>query len=247
MHKAATGLQMLQKLTLTLTASAGKINAYVRLLFIKFSSAFHTTIPGGELRLLGLDTCKWILDFLIERQTIWVSSRISDTISVSKGSTQGCVVSLLFFTLLTHVCMASFTTLLSSCWWNYSCPNHLFQCTIESVITYCITSCLSGHLHDIQREKAGKACEKQQGRSLVTLTPTHSSNITHCSLCEYVSLLVLFCMPLFFCLCVSMYMCVFTFSPTWFLLSLSNSPVCNLLINSAAAHQRIKAGWAPTR
>lgn len=59
MHKAATGLQMLQKLTLTLTASAGKINAYVRLLFIKFSSAFHTTIPGGELRLLGLDTCKW--------------------------------------------------------------------------------------------------------------------------------------------------------------------------------------------
>lgn len=72
--------------------------------------------------------------------------------------------------------------------------------------------------------------------------PTHSSNIAHCSLCEYVSLLVLFCMPLFFCLCVSMYMCVFTFSPTWFLLSLSNSPVCNLLINSAAAHQRIKAG-----
>lgn len=133
---------------------------------------FTSPFPVEKLRLLGLDTCKWILDFLMQRQTIWVSGCISGTISVSKGSTQGCVVSLLFFTLLTHVCMASFSTLSSSCWWNHSCPHHLCQGTIESVITYCITSCLFGHLHGIQKETAGKACEKQQGGSLVTLPPT---------------------------------------------------------------------------
>lgn len=210
MHKAATGLQMLQKLTLTLTASAGKINAYVRLLFIEFSSAFHTTIPGGELRLLGLDTCKWILDFLMQRQTIWVSSCISDTISVSKGSTQGCDVSLLFFTLLTHVCMASFTTLLSSCWWNYSCPNHLFQCTIESVIIYCITSCLFGHLHDIQRETAGKACEKQQGRSLATLPLFKYSPLFTVWRCVPSS--VVLHAPVFLSLCQYVHVCVYLFS-----------------------------------
>lgn len=96
------------------------------------------------------------------------------------------------------------------------------------------------------KRNSWKSLWKTAGR-ITCHPPTHPSNIAHCSLCEYVSLLVLFRMPLFFCLCVSMYMSVFTFSPTWFLLSLSHSPVCNLLISSAAAHQRIKAGWAPTR
>lgn len=171
---------------------------------------FTPPFPVEKLRLLGLDTCKWILDFLMQRQTIWVSSRISDTIWVSKGSTQGCVVSLLFFTLLTHVCMASFTTLLSSCWWNYSCPNHLFQCTIESVITYCITSCLFGHLHDIQRETAGKACEKQQGRSLVTLPLFKYSPLFTVWICVPSS--VFPHAPVFLSLCQYVHVCVYLFS-----------------------------------
>jgi hypothetical protein len=47
-----------------------KRNAYVRMLFIDYSSAFNTIVPSNlitKLRTLGLNTslCKWILDFLM--------------------------------------------------------------------------------------------------------------------------------------------------------------------------------------
>jgi hypothetical protein len=49
-----------------------KRNTYVRMLFIDYSSAFHTIVPTKlitKLRTLGLGTsiCNWILDFLMGR------------------------------------------------------------------------------------------------------------------------------------------------------------------------------------
>ena len=91
-----------------------KENTYARLLFIDFSSAFNTIIPQQlveKLRLLNVDsgTCTWILNFLSQRQQrVRVGSQTSRTITVSTGSPQGCVLSPLLFSLLTHDCTAKF-------------------------------------------------------------------------------------------------------------------------------------------
>ncbi|KAI5629970.1 gastrula zinc finger protein XlCGF28.1-like [Silurus asotus] len=85
-------------------------DSYVRMLFIDFSSAFNTIIPQHlieKLRLLGLNTslCNWILDFLTERpQSVRIGNSISSTTTLSTGAPQGCVLSPLLFTLLTHDC-----------------------------------------------------------------------------------------------------------------------------------------------
>ncbi|KAI5606429.1 gastrula zinc finger protein XlCGF28.1-like [Silurus asotus] len=87
-------------------------DSYVRMLFIDFSSAFNTIIPQHlieKLNLLGLNTslCNWILDFLTERpQSIRIGNSISNTTTLSTGAPQGCVLSPLLFTLLTHDCVA---------------------------------------------------------------------------------------------------------------------------------------------
>ncbi|KAI3354593.1 hypothetical protein L3Q82_019099 [Scortum barcoo] len=72
-----------------------KKDSYVRMLFIDFSSAFNTIIPQQlicKLDKLGLSTslCNWLLDFLSQRP--------------QAGTPQGCVLSPLLFTLLTHDC-----------------------------------------------------------------------------------------------------------------------------------------------
>ncbi|KAI5608961.1 hypothetical protein C0J50_6530 [Silurus asotus] len=85
-------------------------DSYVRMLFIDFSSAFNTIIPQHlieKLSLLGLNTslCNWILDFLTKRpQSVWIGNSISSTTTLSTGAPQGCVLSPLLFTLLTHDC-----------------------------------------------------------------------------------------------------------------------------------------------
>ncbi|KAF7690055.1 hypothetical protein HF521_011859 [Silurus meridionalis] len=85
-------------------------DSYVRMLFIDFSSAFNTIIPQHlieKLSLLGLNTslCNWILDFLTERpQSVQIGNSISSTTTLSTGAPQGCVLSPLLFTLLTHDC-----------------------------------------------------------------------------------------------------------------------------------------------
>ncbi|KAI5614754.1 gastrula zinc finger protein XlCGF28.1-like, partial [Silurus asotus] len=85
-------------------------DSYVRMLFIDFSSAFNTIIPQHlieKLSLLGLNTslCNWILDFLTERpQSVRIGNSISSTTTLSTGAPQGCVLSPLLFTLLTHDC-----------------------------------------------------------------------------------------------------------------------------------------------
>uniref|UniRef100_A0A8C5EG57 Reverse transcriptase domain-containing protein n=1 Tax=Gouania willdenowi TaxID=441366 RepID=A0A8C5EG57_GOUWI len=83
------------------------------MLFIDFSSAFNTIIPQQlihKLDNLGLSTpmCNWLLDFLTGRpQAVRVSSNTSSTIMMNTGAPQGCVLSPLLFTLLTHDCAPS--------------------------------------------------------------------------------------------------------------------------------------------
>ncbi|KAK3563541.1 hypothetical protein QTP86_030952, partial [Hemibagrus guttatus] len=77
-----------------------------------FSSAFNTIIPQHlieKLSLLGLNTslCNWILDFLTGRpQSVRIGDSLSSTNTLSTGAPQGCVLSTLLFTLLTHDCAA---------------------------------------------------------------------------------------------------------------------------------------------
>ncbi len=91
-------------------------HSYVRKLFIDFSSVFNTIIPQlliNKLNLLGLNNflCNWILDFLTGRpQSVHVCRNTSSTTTLSTGAPQGCVLSPLLFTLLTHDCTAKFSS-----------------------------------------------------------------------------------------------------------------------------------------
>ncbi len=91
-------------------------DSYVRMLFIDFSSAFNTIIPQqliNKLNLLGLNNslCNWILEFLTGRpQSVRVGHNTSSITTVSTGAPQGCMLSLLLFTLLTHDCTAKFSS-----------------------------------------------------------------------------------------------------------------------------------------
>ncbi|KAI3374708.1 hypothetical protein L3Q82_021019 [Scortum barcoo] len=77
-----------------------------------FTSAFNTIIPQTlvqKLTTLGLSftLCNWVLDFLTDRpQSVRIHDVSSSSISLSTGSPQGCVLSPLLFTLLTHDCSA---------------------------------------------------------------------------------------------------------------------------------------------
>ncbi|KAI4901197.1 hypothetical protein NFI96_026368, partial [Prochilodus magdalenae] len=91
-------------------------DTYVGVVFIDFSSAFSTIIPQhliGKLSVLGLNTslCNWVLDFLTDRpQSVRIGKNISSTTTLSTGAPQGCVLSPLLFTLLTHDCAAKYNT-----------------------------------------------------------------------------------------------------------------------------------------
>ena len=89
-----------------------KKNSYVRLLFLDFTSAFNIMILQtvvNKLSTLGLapSLCKWVLDFLTNRpQSVRINNTISSTIILNTGIPQGCVLSPLIYTLLTHDCRA---------------------------------------------------------------------------------------------------------------------------------------------
>lgn len=86
------------------------------MLFIDFSSAFNTIIPQHLVNKLGplaLNTPhqNWILDFLMNRpQVERVGANFSSTTSLSTGSPQGCILSHLLYTLMTHDCCAKLNT-----------------------------------------------------------------------------------------------------------------------------------------
>ncbi|KAK3519399.1 hypothetical protein QTP70_027526, partial [Hemibagrus guttatus] len=79
---------------------------------MQFASAFNTIIPQHlteKLSLLGINTslCNWILDFLTGRpQSIQIENSTSSATTLNTGAPQGCVLSPLLFTLLTHDCAA---------------------------------------------------------------------------------------------------------------------------------------------
>ncbi len=81
------------------------------MLFIDFSSAFNTIIPQQLINKLNLlspnaSLCNWILDFLTGRpQSVRVGRNTSSTTTLSTG-----VLSPLLFTLLTHDCIAKFSS-----------------------------------------------------------------------------------------------------------------------------------------
>jgi hypothetical protein len=85
-----------------------KMNNYVRMLFIDYSSAFNIIVPSKlitMLRTLGLNIslCNWILDFLTSRpQVVRVGNNTSATLILNTGH----ILSPLLYSLLTHDCVA---------------------------------------------------------------------------------------------------------------------------------------------
>ncbi len=84
--------------------------AYVRILFLDFSSAFNTIIPNRllpKLTQLSVPTsvCQWINSFLTYRQQlVRLGKYTSSTCTISTGDPQGCVLSPLLFSLYTNDC-----------------------------------------------------------------------------------------------------------------------------------------------
>lgn len=88
-------------------------NTYARILFIDFSSAFNTIIPGklfDKLTNMSLDSsmCRWILDFLLNRpQTVKLDGSCSDVVVLNTGAPQGCVLSPLLYSQFTNDCVST--------------------------------------------------------------------------------------------------------------------------------------------
>ena len=80
------------------------------MLFIDYSSVFHTIVPSKlitKLRTLTRNTslCNWILDFLTCRPlVVRVSNNTSTTLILNTGAPQGCVLSPLLYSLFTLRC-----------------------------------------------------------------------------------------------------------------------------------------------
>ena len=90
-----------------------KSNAYVRILFIDYSSAFNTIIPQKLYDKLFFDLkfpitlCNWILDFLLERpQVVKIGNIISESITLNTGTPQGCPMSPKLYSIFTYDCKA---------------------------------------------------------------------------------------------------------------------------------------------
>ncbi len=107
-----------QVLHSSLTHIDSKNGNYVRLLFIVYSSAFNTIVHtklAVKLSDLGLNTslCDWIQDFLTGRpQVVKVGQFTSNSITLNIVAPQGCVLSPLLYSLYSHDCVSSHSSLL---------------------------------------------------------------------------------------------------------------------------------------
>ncbi|KAK3527161.1 hypothetical protein QTP86_014579 [Hemibagrus guttatus] len=119
-------------------------NTCLLMLFIDFSSAFNTIIPQHlteKLSLLGINIslCNWILDFLTGRpQSVRIGNSILSTTTLNTGASQGCVLSPLLFTLLTHNCAAMHSS------------NHIIKCADDTTVV----GLISKNDESAYREKA---------------------------------------------------------------------------------------------
>ena len=86
---------------------------YARILFVDYSSAFNTinpTLLQDKLSQLHVpdSTCRRITDFLSDRkQHVKLGKHVSNSLTISTGSPQGCVLSPLLFSLYTNSCTSS--------------------------------------------------------------------------------------------------------------------------------------------
>ena len=87
-------------------------NTYARILFVDFSSAFHTSIPSklvDNIQSIGVpqSMCLWVLDFLLNRrQVVKMGNNLSSSVTLSTGTPQGCVLSPMLYSLFTHDCLS---------------------------------------------------------------------------------------------------------------------------------------------
>ncbi len=80
---------------------------YARLLFLDFSSAFDTIIPQTLVNKLAVGgihpyLCNWALDFFNQQAIDRIHKISSSPIKLNSGSPQGCILSPLLYTPLTH-------------------------------------------------------------------------------------------------------------------------------------------------
>ena len=85
-------------------------------MFIDFSSAFNTITPAklhSKLSVLGIPQalCDWVLDFMLERrQVVRMGTNVSQPLTLSTGTPQGCPLSPKLFSLFTYDCTAPDTS-----------------------------------------------------------------------------------------------------------------------------------------
>ena len=90
-----------------------KRETYVRMLFLDSRSVFNPIVPSKhiiKLGALGLNPAlfRWDLDFLTDRpQVVKVGNNTSTTLIRNTGVPQGCMLSLLLYSLFTHGCVAT--------------------------------------------------------------------------------------------------------------------------------------------